>query len=274
MINKIFSGTDLIKTTLELVEKKDLMTKKILKRFLMRAMMAGFIIGLIYTGYFVIYGMFSESANEEFHIIGKVIVSIFFGNALVFIFYTKSELLTSNMMIISIGKYYNNITMKQSFKILGLTFLGNFLGGLIIAILISWSTLFSGMTLEMLEASIMTKIGYIDNGFPGMLDLFVRAIFCNFAINIGMLVIYSGHIKGDVARIIVIFSAVFIFMVVGLEHSVANTVVFTIAYFQGVDFSILSAVINIIIALLGNFVGGGILIGTYYAYLNDCRKFQ
>ena len=29
---------------------------------------------------------------------------------------------------------------------------------------------------------------------------------------------------------------------------------------------------NVVIALLGNYVGGGILIGFYYAYVNDDRK--
>ena len=33
--------------------------------------------------------------------------------------------------------------------------------------------------------------------------------------------------------------------------------------------AILPAIGNVALALLGNFIGGGVLIGLYYAYLND-----
>jgi formate/nitrite transporter FocA (FNT family) len=65
--------------------------------------------------------------------------------------------------------------------------------------------------------------------------------------------------------------SVFVFAFVGFEHSVANTVLFSIVGFQhGIDVGL--ALGNIVIVLLGNFVGGGLLIGYYYAYANDDRR--
>jgi formate/nitrite transporter FocA (FNT family) len=62
--------------------------------------------------------------------------------------------------------------------------------------------------------------------------------------------------------------SVFVFAYLGFEHSVANTVLFTIVGLQaGIDVPL--AIANVVLALLGNFIGGGILIGLYYAYLND-----
>jgi formate/nitrite transporter FocA (FNT family) len=65
--------------------------------------------------------------------------------------------------------------------------------------------------------------------------------------------------------------SVFLFAFLGLEHSVANTVLFTmIGLRSGIDIGLAAG--NVGIALLGNYVGGGLLIGLYYAYLNDPRR--
>ena len=104
-------------------------------------------------------------------------------------------------------------------------------------------------------------------------DLFVRAILCNFMINLAMLLVYNGLIKDDLTKCLVMIVSVFIFAFVGFEHSVANTVVFTIVGLSGV-IDVGLALGNVGIALLGNFVGGGLLIGLYYAYVNDDGKFR
>jgi formate/nitrite transporter FocA (FNT family) len=58
----------------------------------------------------------------------------FFGWALVFIYYSKSELLTSNMMIVSIGWYYRRSSWARALRLLTLCYVGNALGGLFIAV--------------------------------------------------------------------------------------------------------------------------------------------
>jgi formate/nitrite transporter FocA (FNT family) len=65
---------------------------------------------------------------------------------------------------------------------------------------------------------------------------------------------------------------VFIFAFLGLEHSVANSVLFTIVgLHEGIALG--PALGNIGIALVGNFLGGGLLIGLYYAYVNDDTRW-
>jgi formate/nitrite transporter FocA (FNT family) len=66
--------------------------------------------------------------------------------------------------------------------------------------------------------------------------------------------------------------SVFIFAFAGFEHSVANTVLFTIVGLrEGIDVGLAAG--NVGIALVGNFVGGGLLIGLYYAYVNDDARY-
>ena len=108
-------------------------------------------------------------------------------------------------------------------------------------------------------------------GGTGDADLFVRAILCNFMINVAMLLVYNGFVKADFAKMCAMIASVFIFAFLGLEHSVANTVLFlVVGLADGID--PLLAASNVLIALLGNYVGGGLLIGAYYAYANDETK--
>ena len=78
----------------------------------------------------------------------------------------------------------------------------------------------------------------------------------------------NGLVKEDIMKAAVMLVAVFVFVFLGLEHSVANSVLFLIVGFQeGIDVG--PALGNVGIALLGNYIGGGLLIGIYYAYVND-----
>lgn len=73
-------------------------------------------------------------------------------------------------------------------------------------------------------------------------------------------------------KTVVILMSVFVFVFLGFEHSVANTALFMITGLKhGIDVG--AATLQVIIALVGNYIGGGWLIGFYYAYANDDRNF-
>ena len=83
-----------------------------------------------------------------------------------------------------------------------------------------------------------------------------------------MLLVFNGFIRTDVVKAIAMAVSVFLFVFLGFEHSVANTVLFTVeALRHGIP--ALPALGNVMVVLAGNFVGGGLLIGWYYAYAND-----
>ena len=273
--HKMFPGKFFISSILEMLEYKTEMTGATRRRYLMRAAMAGVIVGFFYVGNYTIQaGMDSIDLgiDEDLLPLGKMMGSAFFGFALVFIYYSKSELLTSNMMIISIGEYYHRVRVRASARVLGLCYLGNFLGGLAVALLLVCTTIITRDAMALMDHSVEAKLAYITDGPTGWLDLFVRAIFCNFFINLAMLMVYNGAIKEDLMKATAMIASVFVFAYLGFEHSVANTVLFSIV---GVEhgIAVLPAIANVIIALLGNFVGGGILVGLYYAYLNDEARY-
>ncbi|MCL3862261.1 formate/nitrite transporter family protein [Actinotalea sp. K2] len=271
---QLFPGKHFISTVLEALETKTAMSGELARRYLQRAAMAGIIIGLLYVAHYGVVAAFDTVVvgGSSLRELGRLAGALTFGWALVFIYYSKSELLTSNMMVVSIGAYYRRTSWAKALRLLGLCFLGNFLGGLLIAALVRFSTLTDGATFTEMQASVDHKLEFITAGAGGWGDLFVRAVLCNFAINLAMLLIYNGLIKDDLTKSLVMIIAVFIFAFLGLEHSVANTVLFTVVGLQdGIHLGLAGA--NVAIALLGNFIGGGLLIGLYYAYANDDARY-
>ena len=267
---RLFPGKHFISSVLDSLQTKTEMTGQLRRIYLMRAGMAGVIAGVMYLTYFASVAAFT-SIGPEFALVGKLVGAGIFGFALVFIYYSKSELLTSNMMLVSIGMYYRQTSIWRATKILALCFLGNLLGGLLVAGLLAGSTLIDGGVESAMSAAVELKLGYIDAGFSGLLDLFVRAIFCNFMINLAMLLVFNGRIRDDLTMSLIMISSVLVFAFVGFEHSVANSVLFLMYGLQE-GLAVWSALANLGIVLVGNFLGGGLLIGIYYAYANDSER--
>ena len=266
---QLFPGKFFISTALEALETKTAMSGELARRYLQRAAMAGILIGVFYAANFAVIAAFDavDVGGSSLRTIGRIAGALTFGWALVFIYYTKSELLTSNMMIVSVGAYHRRTTTSKALRVLGLCYAGNILGGALIAVLLRFSTLLDGAVALDMAASVDHKLEYLATA-SGWGDLLVRAILCNFMINVAMLLVYNGLIKDDLTRSLAMIMSVFVFAFLGLEHSVANTVLFGIVGLRdGIDVGLAAGSVGI--ALVGNFIGGGLLIGLYYAYVND-----
>lgn len=271
--SSLFPGKLFISTVLDSLDTKTEMSGGMARRYLMRAGMAGILIGVLYVANFAVAEAFAEVGTGDMTQVGKIAGALTFSWALVFIYYSKSELLTSNMMVVSVGIYHKRIGWVRALRLLGLCLFGNFLGGVLVGGLLRFSTVLDGGVGEMAAHAVDHKLGYISAGVSGWGDLFVRAILCNFLINIAMLLVYNGLIKEDITKSLAMGVSVFLFAYLGFEHSVANTVFFTIVGLDtGID--VLAALANVGIALVGNFIGGGLLIGWYYSYCNDDRKYR
>ncbi|PFG42954.1 formate/nitrite transporter FocA (FNT family) [Isoptericola jiangsuensis] len=266
---KLFPGKEFISTVLDALETKSTMSGGLAHVFLMRAAMAGVLIGIMYLTYYTVIATFAEIGLPG---LGGMVGALVFGFALVFIYFTKSELLTSNMMIVSVGRYYKRISAPRGLRVLLLCYAGNALGGLAVALAMLASSLGSEAVGEQMQHSVDHKLEYLLGGFAGVSDLFVRAVLCNFMINVGMLLVYNGFVKTDITKVLVMVMSVFVFAFVGFEHSVANTALFLmVGLSSGIDVGL--ALGNLGVVLAGNLVGGGLLIGYYYAFANDDRRY-
>lgn len=72
----------------------------------------------------------------------------------------------------------------------------------------------------------------------------------------------------------VMMFGVTIFAFMGYEHVVYNSCLFMGGLIYQVDtLHFIPAISNIAAAFIGNYIGGGLIIGLFYAYLNDHHQF-
>ena len=75
--------------------------------------------------------------------------------------------------------------------------------------------------------------------------------------------------KDDIGRLLFIIAVIFLFVYGGLEHIIANFSLMSIAFFSGNDMDMMAVLINWIFAFIGNLVGGGVIMGLGYSFLNS-----
>ncbi|MEJ7541376.1 formate/nitrite transporter family protein [Staphylococcus intermedius] len=261
----IFYGRKWVSNIIETIQKKDVLQSFYLRRYLLRAMMAGFIISIITVFVLTVKTTFAPDVAPG---IVNMAGAFTFSFALVLILFTNSELLTSNFMYFTVGLYYHLIHPTRVLKIFTLCFVGNMIGAVILFSLLRFSNVMTPDMLQMLAHTIQVKI--YDYSFQNIL---VRAIFANFFINIALVI--AMQIDDVLAKIFVMMFGVTIFAFMGFEHVVYNACLFIAgAIYQTDAVNLLLMTKNVIGALLGNYIGGGLIIGLFYAYLNDHGQFK
>lgn len=148
-------------------------------------------------------------------IFGKLAISLTFPIALVLILVAGGELVTGNVMIMSLGILSRQVTPLQVVKNIGCSYLGNFLGATVIAIAFVGTGVFN---MEPWSSYIL----YLTHSkiYAPVEQLFLRAILCNFVVCAAVVVTYAAEdISG---KIISVYTIIMIFVLSGWEHIVAN----------------------------------------------------
>ena len=257
---QVFWGRDVMERIIRTLGNKEQLLTHFYGRYVMRAAMAGVICTLMYI---FAYEVKAELGPEVNPALGGLATATAFSFALSLIYFTNSELLTSNFMYFTVGIYYRKVSLRTTALVLSACLLGNLLGILGVAALVSSSDMVSAALIE----NIMHTVELKTTG-SGAWVIFVRAVFANYFINIS--VITAMQVKESLAKIVVLSLSVIVFAFMGYEHVIANTALFVLALFyeaQRVD--LLHTAKNFAVSLAGNYVGGGLVVGLFYAYLND-----
>lgn len=263
---RIFYGREVMERIIETISKKQELQQHYICRYVLRAAMAGLIITLIYMFTCQVKADLGDLLNLG---ISKYITSFTFSVALVFIYFTNSELLTSNFMYFTVGIYYRKIKYSQALRVLGLCLFGNILGIIFIAGLVASCNIISPEMQQLLLNAVELKTVGSDAW-----TIFVKAIFANFFINVAIIIAMQMG-EDYSAKIFALLAGVTVFAYMGFEHVIANSALFVLALFlepQSVD--LMHTGKNFIFSLLGNYIGGGLIVGLFYAFLNDDRQIQ
>lgn len=158
------------------------------------------------------------------------------------------------------------VTIPRMLKCWGLVGLGNLIGSLFIAFF-AYLYLSQGFSKEVGEiGEQMMAVGesrtsmYANAGAWGMLHLFMRGMFCNWMVSMGVV---GASISTTVpGKILGMWMPIIVFFYLGFEHSVVNMFLFPLGLMMGADFTLGDYLIwNEIPTVLGNLFGGLLLVG-------------
>ncbi len=261
---RIFYGREVMDRIIETISRKQELQRRYIWRYVLRAAMAGLVVTLMYLFTYQVKADLGELLNLG---VSKYITALTFSIALVFIYFTNSELLTSNFMYFTVGIYYRKIKYLHALRVLGLCLFGNLLGIIFIAGLAASCSIVSPEMQQHLFHTVELKTVGSDAW-----TIFVKAIFANFFINIAI-IIAMQMAEDFTAKMFTLLAGVTVFAYMGFEHVVANSALFVLAFLldsQAID--LMHTGKNFVCSFVGNYVGGGLIIGLFYAFLNDDRK--
>ena len=182
----------------------------------------------------------------------RLIGGCLFSLGLLLVVVCGAELFTGNTMIV-MSAASRKITWLAVLKNWLVVFFGNFVGALIMVGLVYLSN-FQSMN----GGAVGTAIVSVAAGkmTPDWLTLFAKGIMCNFLVCLAVWMAFCAASAGG--KVISLYGPIFIFVLCGFEHSVANMYYIPAGIFlcKNGELSWLSMVQNLLPVTLGNLVGG------------------
>ena len=155
-------------------------------------------------------------ANPDTYGLGKVLAGAVFGTGLMLVVLAGGELFTGNMLII-VGFLDRKVAAQRMLLNWVLVYVGNFLGSLCIAWMMSQSGLFNSS--NGLLGGMTIKIAAYKTGLP-FHSAFFMGLMCNWLVCLAVWV--SSGAKDIAGKALAIFFIICLFVTSGFEHSVAN----------------------------------------------------
>lgn len=240
-------------------------------RMTLLSILAGMYIGF---GYLLSGVITTGAAGILPYGVTRVLGGLIFSLGLILVVVAGAELFTGNALMV-IAWIDHKITFRAMIRNWVIVYLGNFLGALLLAVLVFLGReyLFSngevGQT--MLNAALV-KVNY------HFIQVLVLGILCNILVCLAVWMTYGGVTVAD--KIAAIIFPVTAFVAAGFEHSVANMYalplawmikVFDPAYAASTSLNLSSLtwksilLNNLLPVTIGNIIGGAFFVGAVYA---------
>lgn len=226
-------------------------------KYLVASALAGAYVGIGII-LIMIIGQAATTSGSEYT---KIYMGLGFGIALSLVIMAGSELFTGNNMVMMVGSMDRKIKWSDTFQIWGISYIGNFIGSLIIGGLFVLTKIQGTATAEFILNTAAAKM----NG--DFVTLLVKGILCNILVCLAVLC--SIKLKSESGKLIMIAWCLFAFIASGFEHSIANMTIFSMALFleHPETISIGGMFANLIPVTIGNFIGGGLILGGSYCFV-------
>lgn len=190
----------------------------------------------------------------------KVLGGLAFSLGLILCIVGGAELFTGNALMV-MAAVDGKITVGALFRNWGIVYLGNFLGavGLVVAFALTGllQAPFGETAVKVALAKVsMTPVVYLAKG-----------ALCNGLVCLAVWLTFSARDTGG--KILAILWPITTFVLLGLEHSVANMFLIPLGFLAGADIAFGPALAALVWVTLGNIIGGagGVALAYRYAYL-------
>jgi len=213
--------------------------------------------------------------------IAQFVLGVLFPLGLILVVLTGAELFTGDAMFAPMSLAQGYIKIGGLLKLWLLVFLGNLVGALFMAFLVSygpyvsWSAVgtasLTAFGTHAIEIAIV-KVSYV--GGMGILSCFFKGVLCNWLV---CLAIFLALAADDViSKIVAIWIPIMAFVATGFEHCVANmffipagiitSVITCEGHFKLIDLVTTMWTNNLFWSTLGNIVGAVVLLVVIYHF--------
>ncbi|HNQ78678.1 MAG TPA: formate/nitrite transporter family protein [Acidobacteriota bacterium] len=200
----------------------------------------------------------------------SLIAGAVFPVGLIAIVLTGMELFTGDAMLCPLAAMEKKSTWSRVMQVWLWVYIGNFIGSLFWAYLMSVGPLSKGGTAELTVFGVNAVgiaqskvIPYMNAGMAGWWSAFMKGIACNLLVNVAILLAFSS--KTMIGKFFGIWFPIMAFVSSGFEHSVANMYFIPVGIFCGAEVTWGQFINwNLIPVTIGNIIGGFLFVGVVY----------
>ncbi len=226
-----------------------------------------FLLGIMAGAFIALGGLGSQIASvcAPDPSTGRLISSVVFPIGLFMVLVGGAELFTGNCLIM-IPVLSKKATVKGMLRNWGIVYLGNLVGGIIIALLANFSHTYAFADGALAQAVVNTAVAKSNISFT---DGLLKGILCNILV---CMAVWCSFAADELAgKVLALWLPVMLFIIGGFEHCVANMyfipagMIATSVYGIAADISLFGFLVtNLIPVTIGNIIGGGICVGAMY----------
>ena len=194
----------------------------------------------------------------------RLLGGVVFSLGLILVVVGGAELFTGNALMV-MAVVEKRISKQRLFRNWAVVYFGNLIGASMLALAFGLSGILEGAIGQMAIALAEAKADL------SVLEAVVRGILCNALVCLAIWLTFAARtVAGKILAILWPISA---FVLLGLEHSVANMYFFPQAWAAGGQVTLVAASSNLLSVTIGNILGGGLGVALAYrfAYLSSAN---
>jgi len=227
--------------------------------YFISSMMAGVFVGLCMITILVMAGMLDNFAGI------KILQGVSFAAALSLVVFAGAELFTGNVFVMTAGVITKTIRPRDAVGLCAFCYVGNFAESILSAALFLGTGYLQGPVLEAAHTAMHAKT------MPIFGELLVRGILCNVLVCAAVWCMY--RLKSESSKLIMIFWCIYLFVICGFEHSIANMTLFSLETMAGVSSGMFTLMlVNLGATTIGNILGGVALSFAYWSIAKSKLK--